>query len=140
MANAGIFDASGMWTPTAKNKIIRASMARNRLRVGGTGSSKSSDAMMEIVTEYLLRFPGCFALILRTTMPELERTNIPNFKAYVPKNLYSWNDQKHIATFVNGSKLFFSHLQYFRWVDLEAYQSASFPAIFFDECGGFPLQ
>jgi hypothetical protein len=135
----GVLDVGKLWKPTAKNKIIRASSARNRLRVGGTGSSKSSDAMMEGVTEYLLRFPGCFGLLLRTTMPELERTNIPNFKAYVPKDLYDWNDTKHIATFFNGSKLFFSHIQYFRWVDLEAYQSSSFPWIFFDECGGIPM-
>lgn len=128
-----------LWEPTAKNKIVRASGARNRLRVGGTGSSKSSDAMMEMVTDYLLRFPGCFGLILRTTMPELERTNIPNFRAYVPQELYKYNDQKHIATFYNGSKLFFSHMQYFTWKEMEAYQSSSFPAIFLDECGGFPL-
>ena len=135
----GVLDAGKLWEPTAKNKIIRASTARNRLRVGGTGSSKSSDAMMEIVTDYLLRFPGCFALILRTTMPELERSNIPNFKAYVPSDLYNYNDTKHIATFYNGSKLFFSHMQYFTWKEMEAYQSSSFPVIFLDECGGIPL-
>ncbi len=135
----GVLDVSKLWEPTAKNKLIRQSTAHNRLRVGGTGSSKSSDAMMEIVTDYLLRFPGCFALILRTTMPELERSNIPNFKAYVPSDLYTYNDTKHIATFYNGSKLFFSHMQYFTWKEMEAYQSSSFPVIFLDECGGIPL-
>ena len=135
----GVLDLGKLWEPTAKNRIIRASPARNRLRVGGTGSSKSSDAMMEIVTDYLLRFPGCFALILRTTMPELERSNIPNFKAYVPSDLYTYNDTKHIATFFNGSKLFFSHMQYFTWKEMEAYQSSSFPVIFLDECGGIPM-
>jgi hypothetical protein len=135
----GTLDVAKLWEPTAKNKIIRQSTARNRLRVGGTGSSKSSDAMMEIVTDYLLRFPGCFALILRTTMPELERSNIPNFRAYIPSDLYTWNDTKHVATFYNGSKLFFSHMQYFTWAEMEAYQSSSFPAIFLDECGGIPL-
>lgn len=135
----GVLDTSKLWEPTAKNKIIRASIARNRLRVGGTGSSKSSDAMMEMVTDYLLRFAGCFGLILRTTMPELERSNIPNFKAYVPSDLYTYNDTKHIATFYNGSKLFFSHMQYFSWKEMEAYQSSSFPCIFLDECGGIPM-
>lgn len=135
----GVLDAAKLWEPTAKNKIIRHSTAANRLRVGGTGSSKSSDAMMEIVTDYLLRFAGCFALILRTTMPELERSNIPNFKAYVPSDLYSYNDTKHIATFYNGSRLFFSHMQYFTWKEMESYQSSSFPVIFLDECGGIPM-
>ncbi len=128
-----------LWQPTAKNQIIRSSAARNRLRVGGTGSSKSSDAMMEIVQNYLLVYPGCFALILRTTMPELERSNIPNFHAYIPSHLYTYNETKHIATFHNGSKLFFSHMQRFTWAEMEAYQSSSFPAIFLDECGGIPL-
>lgn len=135
----GALDLGKLWEPTEKNKIIRASTACNRLRVGGTGSSKSSDAMMEMVTDYLLRFPGCFGLILRTTMPELERSNIPNFKAYVPSDLYTYNDTKHIVTFYNGSKLFFSHMQYFTWKEMEAYQSSSFPVIFLDECGGIPL-
>jgi phage terminase large subunit len=111
----GVLDAAKLWEPTAKNKIIRQSTSHNRLRVGGTGSSKSSDAMMEIVTDFLLRFPGCMALILRRTMPELKRSNIPNFKSYVPSDLYTYNSTDNIATFYNGSKLFFSHLQYFTW-------------------------
>ena len=57
----GVLNTEKLWEPTAKNKVIRASTARNRLRVGGTGSSKSSDAMMEIVTDYLLRFHYCLA-------------------------------------------------------------------------------
>ena len=36
----GTLDTSKLWEPTAKNKIIRASTAHNRLRVGGTGQLK----------------------------------------------------------------------------------------------------
>jgi hypothetical protein len=53
-----------LWEPTPKNKIIRASHARNRLRVGGTGSSKSSDAMMEVV-KTLLQFPAPLLALFR---------------------------------------------------------------------------
>ena len=134
----GSLIARDLWQPTAKNKIIRASDARNRLRVGGTGSSKSSDAMMEIVTDYLLRYPGCYALILRRTMDDLRMSNIPDFKHYVPQELYKFNESLAIASFVNGSKLFFSHMTNFSQKDLEGYLSASFPVIFIDECGAFP--
>ena len=134
----GTLDASKLWTPTAKNKIIRSSDARNRLRVGGTGSSKSSDAMMEIVQDYLLRYPGCYALILRRTMDDLRMSNIPDFKHYVPEELYKFNESLAIASFINGAKLFFSHMTNFSQKDLEGYLSASFPVIFIDECGAFP--
>lgn len=126
------------WQPTAKNKLIRASDARNRLRVGGTGSSKSSDAMMDGVVNYLLSWKGCYGLILRRTMDDLRMANIPDFKAYVPDSLYKFNESTAIATFFNGSKLFFSHMTNFSLKDLEGYQSASFPWIFIDECGAFP--
>ena len=126
------------WEPTSKNKIIRASDARNRLRVGGTGSSKSSDAMMDGVVNYLLSWSGCYGLILRRTMDDLRMANIPDFKAYVPDSLYKFNESTAIATFYNGSKLFFSHMTNFSLKDLEGYQSASFPWIFIDECGAFP--
>jgi hypothetical protein len=134
----GTLNTAMLWQPTAKNKIIRSSDARNRLRVGGTGSSKSSDAMMEIVTDYLLRYPGCYALILRRTMDDLRMSNIPDFKHYVPECLYKFNETLAIASFVNGSKLFFSHMTNFSQKDLEGYLSASFPVIFIDECGAFP--
>lgn len=134
----GTLDTAKLWQPTAKNKIIRSSDARNRLRVGGTGSSKSSDAMMEIVQNYLLRYPGCYALILRRTYKDLTRSNIPDFKAYVPDALYKFNDSKAIATFYNGSCLFFGNMENFSQKDMEGYLSASFPVIFIDECGAFP--
>src|SRR6185312_17153471 len=134
----GVLDTSKLWVPTAKNKIIRASDARNRLRVGGTGSSKSSDTMMDGVVNYLLRWKGCYGLILRRTMDDLRMSNIPDFKSYVPDQLYKFNESLAIASFVNGSKLFFSHMTNFSSKDLEAYLSASFPWIFIDECGAFP--
>jgi hypothetical protein len=140
ISSDGTLDLAKLWQPTAKNKIIRTSDARNRLRVGGTGSSKSSDAMMEGVQNYLLAFPGCFGLILRRTMDDLRKSNIPNFRDYVPAGIYKWNASDSIATFYNGSKLFFSHMTNFSWKDMESYQSSSFPFLFIDECGGFPVE
>ena len=134
----GVLDLGKLWEPTAKNKTIRSSDARNRLRVGGTGSSKSSDAMMDGICNFLLRWNGCYGLILRRTMDDLRMSNIPDFKQYIPEELYKFNESTAIATFFNGSKLFFSHMTNFSMKDLEGYQSASFPWIFIDECGAFP--
>ena len=135
----GTLDVSKLWAPTAKNRIIRASTARNRLRGGGPGSSKSSDAMREGVQTSLLPYPGCCGLVLRRTMDDLRKSNIPNFREYVPQELYKWDASNSIATFYNGSKMFFSHMTNFSWKDMESYQSSSFPFIFPDECGGFPF-
>jgi hypothetical protein len=134
----GTLNTAKLWEPTAKNKIIRASDARNRLRVGGTGSSKSSDAMMDGIVNYLLAWEGCYGLILRRTMDDLRMSNIPDFKSYIPDSLYKFNESLAIATFFNGSKLFFSHMTNFSAKDMEQYLSASFPWIFIDECGAFP--
>lgn len=125
------------WVPTDKNAIIRRSTARNRLRVGGTGSSKSSDSMMEIV-QALLRWPGAFALILRRTFDDLLKANIPDLKSYIPADLYKYNESNHILKLYNGSCIFFGHMQHFNQRDLEQYLSASFPFILIDECGAFP--
>ncbi len=51
MSLDGQFDLRN-WEPTPKNARIRQSRAPNRLRVGGTGSSKSSDALMEAIQSY----------------------------------------------------------------------------------------
>lgn len=138
ISEAGELDLGKLWVPTAKNQVIRRSDARNRLRVGGTGSSKSSDAMMEVVTEYLLRYPGCYALILRRTYKDLMRSNVPDFRSYVPEQLYKFNESKLTATFYNGSVLHFGNMENFSARDMEGYLSASFPVIFIDECGAFP--
>ncbi len=124
-----------LWEPTEKNKIIRANPAANRLRVGGTGSSKSSDALMEIVSDYLLSYDGIAALWLRRNYGDLEKSTILDLRSFVPQALYKYNDAKHIATFYNGSKLFFGHLQNNNESDLQQYLSAAFPVICIDECG-----
>ncbi len=135
MSNDAVIDVSELWSPTAKNQVIRVSHAANRLRVGGTGSSKSSDALMEVVSNYLLTYDGIAALWLRRNYGDLEKSTILDLRAFVPQSLYKYNDAKHIATFYNGSKLFFGHLQNNNESDLQQYLSAAFPVIVIDECG-----
>ncbi len=131
-----VFDLAAHWTPTPKNLIIRRSKATNRLRVGGTGSSKSSDALMEGL-EYMLRYPGIAVLFIRRQLTDLKKSSILDWKTFVPQALYHWNDQDKIATLYNGSKLFFGHLPNNSEKDLQQYLSAAFPVIILDECGQF---
>jgi hypothetical protein len=132
----GTLDVAKLWTPTAKNRLIRESRATNKLRVGGTGSSKSSDALMEVVQNYLLRWDGCHALFLRKNLTELKKSSILDLKEFVPEELIHWNATDFVATFHStGSKLFFGHLQNLSESDLAQYLSSAFPVIVLDECG-----
>lgn len=133
----GTLDIAKLWIPTEKNKIIRASTAPNRLRVGGTGSSKSSDSLMEALTEYMLRWDGIAVLFIRRQLKDLKKSSILDWKAFVPKELYHWDSTNLVATLYNGSKLFFGHLPNNSERDLEQYLSAAFPVIVMDECGQF---
>ena len=135
---AGNLVVRKLWTPTPKNAIIRKSPASNKLRVGGTGSSKSSDMLMEIVQNYLLVWDGCHALYLRRNLTDLKKSSILDFREFVPAELYDWNGTDMIATFRDtGSKLYFGHCANLSEADLAQYLSAAFPVIAIDECGQF---
>jgi phage terminase large subunit len=137
MSQGTTFDLAAHWKPTPKNLRIRSSKATNRLRVGGTGSSKSSDALMEAL-EYMLRYDGIAVLFIRRQLKDLKKSSILDWHTFVPKELYHWNASDHIATLKhNGSKLFFGHLPNNSEKDLEQYLSAAFPVIILDECGQF---
>lgn len=134
----GTLDVGKLWTPTPKNASIRRSRATNRLRVGGTGSSKSSDALMEVVQNYLLRWDGCHALFLRRKLTDLKKSSILDIKEFIPSELMEFNETDHIAYFPStGGKLFFGHCQNLSENDLNQYLSAAFPIIVVDECSEF---
>ncbi|HEV2619957.1 MAG TPA: phage terminase large subunit [Acidobacteriaceae bacterium] len=136
-AVAQVFDLAAHWTPTPKNEQIRRSEATNRLRVGGTGSSKSSDALMEAL-EYMLRYDGIAVLFIRRQLKDLKKSSVLDWKEFVPEELYHWDGTDFVATLHhNGSKLFFGHLPNNSEKDLQQYLSAAFPVIILDECGQF---
>ena len=128
------------WQFLPKADEIRASLAPNKLAVGGTGSGKSANMLMHGVIDYAMRWEGCNILVMRRTYPELEKGLIADFKGYVPKELYTYNESKHVATLWNGSKIFFGHLATNSERDLHTYLSSSFPFILIDECGQFSLE
>ena len=134
MSLDGQFDLRN-WEPTPKNARIRQSRAPNRLRVGGTGSSKSSDALMEAIQSYLLYWDGMAGLWLRRNYGDLERSVIRDLHEFVPNELFKYNKGNKIATFYNKSTLTFGHMDNNSQSDLAQYLSAAFPLIVIDECG-----
>lgn len=129
-----------VWEFLPKADELRFSTAGQRLAVGGTGSGKSANMLMYCIIDYLLRWDGCSALVMRRTFPELEKGLIKDFKAYVPEGLYKYNESKHIATFINGSTLQFGHLSDGTERSLHSYLGSRYPFILIDECGQFSME
>lgn len=111
---------------------------RFRLMTGGAGSGKSLALLWEAVTLGLM-YPGSQHLLLRKNYPELEKGLIRDLHVSVPPSLFKWNDQKHFATLINGSIIFFGHAEGGERA-LSEYLSAAFVFIGFDEMGQFSFE
>jgi len=111
--------------------------AQQCLSVGGIRSGKTCGWLLYLVMHYALAFSGCNVLVLRRTFKELESGAISDLKTFVPKELYDYDQTKHVATFKNGSKVIFGHCQNLRERDIEQYLGSAYPAILVDECGQF---
>jgi hypothetical protein len=136
-----------LWEFLPKADEIRLSTAGQRLAVGGTGSGKSANTLMFAVIDYLLRWDGCAALMMRRTFPELEAGLIKDFKAYVPECLLKggslktgYNESKHKVTFINGSTIQFGHLSDGTERSLHAYLGSRYPFILLDEAAQFSME
>lgn len=107
------------------------------LSVGGIRSGKTTGVMMFFVQHYCMKYKGCDMLILRRTFKELESGAIADFKTFMPKELYSYDSTKHVATLTNGSRIVFGHCQNNKDRDIEQYLGQAYPAILVDEAGQF---
>lgn len=122
------------YEPTPQQRRFHNSTAKCRLYGGAVGGGKSKGIRMDAVAQCLL-IPNWSAIILRRTFPELWGTQIQKFLQEVPDKLYRWNEQKKLATFLNGSMLRFGHVQHD--TDVHAYKSEEFGAIYMDELTDF---
>lgn len=135
----GQVDISSFYEPQAKQLILHTNPAKNLLAIGGGGSGKSFFLLGEALYT-CFQYPGADVLLLRRDFPELEKGLILDFKSMVPAEFYKYNDSKHIATFPNGSKIFFGHLQNQSERSLSQYLSAAFVFIGIDEIGQFSYE
>lgn len=118
-------------------KVYVQPVAPQNMSVGGIRSGKTSGWLMYFVQHYCMEFAGCDILVLRRTFKELESGAIADFKAFMPKELYEYDQTKHIATLTNGSRIVFGHCQNNKERDIEQYLGQAYPGILIDECGQF---
>jgi len=118
-------------------KVYLQPAAGQCLSTGGIRSGKTCGWLMYFVMHYCLQWTGCNLLVLRRNFKELENGAIADFKTFMPKELYDYDQTKHVATLKNGSRVVFGHCQNNKDRDIEQYLGQAYPAILVDECGQF---
>jgi phage terminase large subunit len=129
----------GNWKYEAlpKQLAFHQSMAPYRLHIGGYGSGKTLNLLMEAVMTCVM-VPGCNCLILRTTSPDIQKTVINKFldTNLIPRSLYKhYNKNEKIAYFHNDSQLHFGYCQ--RDDDVNQFLSTEYVFIGLEEAGEF---
>lgn len=107
------------------------------LEWGGIRSGKTCAKLVYYIQNYCMKFSHCDILVLRRTFSELESGVIQDFKTFVPRELYEYNQQAHVAIFTNGSRCVFAGCVNNKERDIEKYLGQSYPGILVDECGQF---
>ena len=97
---------------------------------GARGGGKTKALVMDCLA-YCLEHNGCNAYLFRETYPNLEANVIREWKRSVPRELYEYSEQKHIATLINGSKVLFRYVRTEK--DAETYQGQEFDYLGIDE-------
>ena len=123
-----------IWTPQEKQALFQSRPEYEALYGGAAGGGKSYCQVMD-ATIKAIQYPGITQVILRTTMPELERSIIRTAFKIIPKEIYGYNGQKHTMTFKNGSIIDFGYAA--NEQDVMQYQSSEYDIIRFDEATHF---
>lgn len=101
---------------------------------GAAGGGKSWAQLIDALL-YALRFCGSHQLILRRTLPELERSLIRVSLGIYPQAVGNYQASYHRWRFSNGSEIEFGSCQ--AEADVTRYQSAEYDVIRFDELTHF---
>lgn len=101
---------------------------------GAAGGGKSYGQLIDALL-YALRYPGSRQLVLRRTLPELEKSLIRASLSIFPRSLYRYNAAQHVGQFHNKSLIDFGYCDQER--DVYRYQSAEYDVIRFDELTHF---
>lgn len=102
---------------------------------GGAAGGGKSHAQLVDAMLYALEYPGSSQLLLRRTFRELDMSLIRKAWTLYPREIATYNSQKHEYLFYNKSVITFGYLA--RDADVLQYQSAEFDVIRFDELTHF---
>lgn len=101
---------------------------------GAAGGGKSHGQLLDAL-RFAVVYPGSRQLMLRRTMPELDRSLIPASLRLYPQSIANYKVSDHLWQFVNGSSLEFGYCD--AESDVTKYQSAEYDVIRFDELTHF---
>jgi hypothetical protein len=118
------------YNPNAKQYLFHQSSADEVIYGGAKGGGKSCALVIEAAA-YACEYAGCTMYLFRETYDDLEANIIDEWIRNIPKELYSYNFGKHIATLYNGSRVLFRYVA--NATDAEGYQGRSMDWIGVDE-------
>ena len=101
---------------------------------GAAGGGKSHGQLLDAL-RFAVVYPGSRQLMLRRTMPELDRSLIPASLRLYPQSIANYKVSDHLWQFANGSLLEFGYCD--AASDVTKYKSAEYDVIRFDELTHF---
>lgn len=104
---------------------------------GAAGGGKSYGQLVDALL-FALKFPHSKQLILRRTLPELDKSLVRCALELYPREIFEYKASKHEGRFKNGSVIDFGYCDSEN--DVYRYQSAEYDIIRFDELTHFTEQ
>lgn len=123
--------------PKQKEFVDSTGKADEVLYGGAAGGGKSYGQLCDALI-YAIKYPGSRQLVLRRTLPELEKSLVRVSLELFPREVYRYSESKHTGSFTNGSILDFGYCD--SETDVYRYQSAEYDVIRFDELTHFTEQ
>ena len=123
--------------PKQKEFLDSTGKADEVLYGGAAGGGKSYGQLCDALV-YAMKYPKSKQLILRRTLPELEKSLVRVSLELFPKEIYKYSESKHSGTFSNDSVIDFGYCD--SETDVYRYQSAEYDVIRFDELTHFTEQ
>lgn len=118
------------YEPNARQQLFHASGETEVVYGGAKGGGKSCALVIEAAA-YGSEHPEAEIYLFRETYDDLEANLISEWKRKVPRELYSYNESKHLATMFNGTRVFFRYIR--NQSDAEGYQGRSMDFVGVDE-------